>query len=354
MSTRTHEDTLEEQSFLRRWLLPRLQWRLAASTGLANEQVYVGRSDWLFFRPDVDYVIGRGFLEPHVQEARRRSGNAWLPAPEPDPFPALVDLHRYLLSRQIHLIVMPTPVKTTVEPEQFSGRALDQAKALQNPSFVQFKGQLAALGIDVLDPAPLLVKAKLESGEAQYLRADTHWTPEAMDAVGQELAKKIEAVHLVSEPAPGGFSRRPVVVQGMGDTAGMLLLPPQQRWISAESVTIQMVVRRDGRMWRSDRAAEILLLGDSFSNVYSDAALGWGASAGLGEQLSYFLQRPVDRLAVNAGGALQARKALHRDLASGDDRLAGKKVVVYQFAARELAQGNWQIVDLADSEPANR
>ena len=84
------EDRLGEQSFLRRWLLPRLQWRLAASLGLGNEQVYVGREGWLFFRPDLDYVIGRGFLDSPVQEARRRSGDAWLPAPEPDPIPALV------------------------------------------------------------------------------------------------------------------------------------------------------------------------------------------------------------------------------------------------------------------------
>ena len=134
----------------------------------------------------------------------------------------------------------------------------------------------------------------------------------------------------------------------------MLTLPAEQQWISPEGVTARMVIRRDGKTWQVDKGAEILLLGDSFANVYSDAALGWGASAGLGEQLSYFLQRPVDRLAVNAGGALQARKTLQRVLASGEDRLAGKRVVIYQFAARELAQGDWQIVELADIESVNR
>ena len=107
-----------------------------------------------------------------------------------------------------------------------------------------------------------------------------------------------------------------------------------------------MVSDRAGKRWRASREAEILLLGDSFSNVYSDPALGWGASAGLAEQLSYYLQRPVDKLAVNAGGALQARMHLQRVQSTGEDRLAGKKVVVYQFATRELSQGDWRILQL--------
>ena len=38
--------------------------------------------------------------------------------------------------------------------------------------------------------------------------------------------------------------------------------------------------------------------------------------------------------------------ALARELASDRDRLAGKKIVVYQFAVRELSIGNWKLIDL--------
>jgi alginate O-acetyltransferase complex protein AlgJ len=34
-------------------------------------------------------------------------------------------------------------------------------------------------------------------------------------------------------------------------------------------------------------------------------------------------------------------------LVRGKDRLAGKKVVVWQFASRELAVGNWKLLDMA-------
>ena len=42
------------------------------------------------------------------------------------------------------------------------------------------------------------------------------------------------------------------------------------------------------------------------------------------EQVSFFLQRPVDRIALNAGGALAARQALQRHLSDSTGRLAGK------------------------------
>jgi alginate O-acetyltransferase complex protein AlgJ len=124
----------------------------------------------------------------------------------------------------------------------------------------------------------------------------------------------------------------------------MLLLPTDQMLFPPERVTTSMVMRLDGRLWRSQRDAEVLLLGDSFSNIYSDSTLGWGSGAGLAEQLGFHLQRPVDKLALNAGGALATRQALQRTLATGEDRLVGKKVVIYQFATRELVSGDWRIL----------
>ena len=90
----------------------------------------------------------------------------------------------------------------------------------------------------------------------------------------------------------------------------------------------------------------MLILGDSFTNVFSDPRLGWGASAGLAERLSFHLELPVDRIALNAGGAHASREALARDLEGGRRRLAATEVVIYQFAERELSQGDWRRVDL--------
>jgi alginate O-acetyltransferase complex protein AlgJ len=70
--------------------------------------------------------------------------------------------------------------------------------------------------------------------------------------------------------------------------------------------------------------------------------MGWGSSAGFAEQLSYVLRRPVDRLMQNDQGAFATRAMLQRD----PGRLAGKRVVIYQFAARELTMGDWKILSI--------
>ena len=68
----------------------------------------------------------------------------------------------------------------------------------------------------------------------------------------------------------------------------------------------------------------------------------------LAEQLAVSLRRPVDKIAVNAGGAYGARERLVSELAAGHDRLAGKKIVIWQFAQRELAVGDWKLLPLDD------
>ena len=118
----------------------------------------------------------------------------------------------------------------------------------------------------------------------------------------------------------------------------MLDLPENDPLFPPETVWLRRILRPDGSPWRSSRDADVLLLGDSFSNIYSLESMGWGTSAGFAEQLSYVLRRPVDRLVQNDEGAFATRTMLQRE----PDRLTGKRVVVYQFSARELAFGDWR------------
>ena len=69
------ENALEEESVLGRTLRPPAQQFLSAWPGAGNERVYVGRDGWLFYRPDVEYVTGRGFHDPGVVRRRMASGS---------------------------------------------------------------------------------------------------------------------------------------------------------------------------------------------------------------------------------------------------------------------------------------
>lgn len=143
-----------------------------------------------------------------------------------------------------------------------------------------------------------------------------------------------------------------MAVRNLGDIAVMMRLPADQDLFPGEEVTIRQVLQPDGRPWRPAADADVLLLGDSYTNIYSMAQMSWGESAGLAEQLSLALGRPVDRIAQNDAGAHATRQALALELARGHDRLAGKRVVIWQFAIRELAAGDWKLLPLGEVPPA--
>jgi alginate O-acetyltransferase complex protein AlgJ len=337
------EDGLERKSWLGAALLPRTQ-RVLTALGVGNEKVYLGRDRWLYYTPDVQYVTGFPFLQPEVLKRRRLGGPAWEKGPQPDPIPALIDFQRQLAHRGIALLVMPTPLKPMIEPEGLAPRTV--APPLENPSWPDLVRRLNAAGLQVFDPSPLLAQEKAAHGQAQYLRTDSHWTPQAMDLVARQLAERVRTLGGLGPSTGAGYFRQTQNVSNTGDLAVLLTLPSTHPLKEPEHAMIQRVETAEGSPWRADPRSAILLLGDSFTNIYSQSDLGWGTGAGLAEQLSYYLARPVDRLALNSGGALNTRQRLAQDLAIGNDRLAGKKVVVYQFAMRELAIGDWRLIGM--------
>lgn len=352
------ERGLEDDSVVGAWLLPRLQLLLVRFARVGNEQVYLGSDGWLYHRPGVDYVTGPGFLEGEVLARRRLGGDACDGPPQPDPVAAIGRFAGELAERGIRLVVMPTPVKPVVDPERLARRRAAAAPA-QNPSFGAFAGALEARGIEVFDPTPLL----LEPGS--YLATDTHWRPQAVERVAEALAARLEAMGSLASARGDGLTRVARRARHFGDLVLLLNLPADQSLYTPEEVAPRAVLAGGGP-WRPTRGAEVLLLGDSFSNVYADAAafrserlgdeLSWGEGAGLAEQLSFALARPVDRIVRNAGGAHAARADLAREVAreaeAGRDRLAGVRVVVWQFAVRELSGGDWRELALAPRPPA--
>ena len=136
----------------------------------------------------------------------------------------------------------------------------------------------------------------------------------------------------------------------------MLDLPADQRIFPREKVSLRKIAERGGREpWKPLKTADVLVLGDSFSNIYSLGAMGWGEGAGFIEHLSLAMQRPLDRITRNDNGSFATREFLAGEMARGRDRLAGKRLVIYQFAIRELAVGNWKRIDLkiGTPEPVN-
>jgi len=342
----TYEDRLTEESFLTKALVPTVQLFMASILGGGNEKAYIGRDKWLFYRPSLDYLTGPGFLDPVRLAHRAAMGNEWTPAPQPDPRQAILEFRDHLAERNIALVLVPTPAKPGVHPERFSKRYKRSSKELplHNVSYDDCIKELRDQGVLVCELDEEL--KRVVGSEPLYLATDTHWHPEIMDAVAQRLADFLKEKVLLPALPKSNYKRLAQEVSNHGDLTRMMKLPENQTFFEPETVRIQQVLNAANEFWRPIASADVLILGDSFSNIYSLASMEWGVSAGLAEQLSFHLQRPLDVIIRNDEGSNATRGALSRDLARGKDRLEGKRVVIWQFAERELALGDWKSFDM--------
>ena len=315
-----YEDSINETTPVREAFLEPLQQFLLTVLKTGNEKVIVGKDGYLFYPEDVDYLLEPGFMR-QVRQWKRKQSEV-----QPDPVQAIVKFKNDLKGRGIRLIVLPVPVKAC-----FYGDKLHATKAyLENKDYRDFLDVLKQAEVDVLDLNEDFHNLQL-SGTQPFLKTDTHWTPEAMDLAADRCAKLLGCDNAL----PAGDE---ATVTNIGDTAALLNLKDNP--YPPETVTFRQFDMIP------DTSSDVLILGDSFVNIYSMEAMNWGVRGGFSEHLAARLDRQVDVIARNDGGDYASRSILARELARGRNRLAGKKTVIWVFSARKLPTGDWKDFDL--------
>lgn len=318
---------LERSSPLRKVLLPPMNRYLTGHFGAQNADVLRGRDGWLFYGPAVSHLTGPGFLSARLLRQN-------------DPVEALALFHEQLAERGIALVVVPLPVKASIYPEQLSSRA-PADRAIQSASHEAFLAALEARGVMACDVSDALIRAKANG--PVYLARDSHWTPEGMHAAAEALHVFLQEHTPDLAPGHGGYQAGPPrSIEHAGDLAVMLAPRDAARYGMNETIQHQAVAGPDGTPWAPDLSGKVLLLGDSFANIFEVEGMGWGAHGGLAAWLSLLLQQPLDTITQNGDGAHATRLRLTQALQRGEDRLAGKSIVIFAFAARELSLGEWK------------
>jgi len=338
------EKGIEDASYAKAWVQPRAQLWLTRLGRVGNKLAVVGHDGWLYFTPGVLHVAGPGFLDHVSQQNREKEAlDAGQEAVHADPLRAIVAFQRALAQRGAQLVLVPMPDKAALEPGPLHGRFGPETAPAQNVDYERFLEQVRSAKIAVFD-ARRSAPARREN--PLYLRQDTHFAPAFMELIARDLAQAVVqlgvlpppstalALHAVEQPA----SR-------VGDLVDMLKLPEEQQLFQPQSVLVHQVQNESGDAWEPDPAADVLLLGDSFTNIFSLEGMGWGSASGLAPHLALALHRPVDVIAQNDSGAFATRQALSRELQAGQDRLAGKRVVIWEFASRELSVGDWKALE---------
>lgn len=302
-------------------------WQTAmVRLGTGNESVLVGRDSWLEYRSAFEYVVGRPFLDKK-RLAEVQAG---------DPRRAIRRFAADLRKRGIQLWVVPMPSKVMVHPEGFAKGLESRLEELDNPSAAQMRSELEALGIRFLDPLPAM--REIARTQRAFLKSDSHWSPVSISKTAELLATALEAEGILS-PRDTEWRRSVQKIDYGSDLSRMLKLRETQLF-PLEPIEIPVVTTPRGRIFKNDPQAEVLILGDSFSNIFAPRGGSFPA------QLAYFLGRKVDRIAIDGGGATLNRSQLVRELKANPHRLDKVKVVVLEFAMRELSSGHWQVLQL--------
>ena len=337
-----YEDTLAQDSAVRRRVQPRVQEALCRYLGFGNTMSFVAPRGWLFYSLGLDYLSGPGFLEAHAISKREQAfyddGETEIGA---DPRPAIIRFHRDLQAAGVHLVFVPIPVKQMIQPGQMGSRlAFDRPIATpNNPDYARFIGDLRKAGVDVFDPTP----AKLLPGERpRYLPQDTHWTPQWMEEVAGKLVEHINrTVALGPAPRETNWAVRAEMAARVGDIAETLSLRAGQTLFRPQTAQLKRVVdARTGEDWQPREDADVVFIGDSFSNIYSSEEMGFGVGAGFPQQVSRLLGRDLDMIVINGGAASDARE----ELARRPRPLVGKKLVIWEVSMHELTSSNWRVI----------
>ncbi len=298
---------------------------MLSSIGEGSDEVVIGKNGWLFHRNAIRFMT--------------RTANKHRHAP---PITAITAFADYLKSRDIHLVLLPVPPKLAIYPEKFGHRLLDTPVA--PPVWAEWKAQVEATGAKVFDLMPVLAEAKARTTTPAplYLKTDTHWTPEAAELVAAQLGRFLAAEGLLPPAADPAAPAADQAVTAVGDLRRMLRLAESSTMFPPETVTIREVRTATGLRWQNSEESDVLLMGDSFCNIFSQKSLGWGTGAGFAEHLGRALGRPVSTILRNGDGAFATRAMLSRSLQTGHDRLKICKVVIWEFDATQITEGEWK------------
>jgi len=309
-----------------------------------NGKTRIGKDGWLFLKTALDSLTGYGPIEIEPTSVSKDPRlTHWQ-----SPLNAIKRFAEQLNEFGVELVIVSIPVKPMIYPEHLGQSAKGPITHPDSETFYSFLSSLP--NVDVLDLT--LPLSKLKSKSKVFLKQDTHWTPE-----GMKESAKIIATYVKSKNWNYGNRNLKAGPDENRSSLGDLVesLNTYSKIFDLETVIASPVTGKT-----VDRESPIILLGDSFTNIYStDTTLNWGKNAGLADHIALNLGSSLDVIAINGGGATEARKKLAARRGSAS-LMKNKKAVIWAITARDLflsstqahkARVHWEDVNFDTREP---
>ncbi len=329
---RSLESDLESSSWFPQALRPWWQRLRFALLGDLGEKAVLGRDGWLFYAPDVRYLV-EPF--PHVATSAQRMTIR---------LSAIIAFRDQLARKGIRLLVVPMPVKPSVYPDKLTRRVVSGGQSFSSHT-LELISKLKAAGVEVSNLfetfRELREKNSLPESEPYYLVRDTHWSGKAVIIAAEEVAEQIRRLGWIDSGSTD-YDLKAVVAKRRSDVAQMVKAPGVEEKYPPEDVLCHQVVQKnDGKPYQDDPHSPVLVLGDSFLRIYQRDE---PTAAGFISHLAMKLRRPLASI-VNDGGA---STLVRQELARRAEILQGKRLVIWEFVERDIRFGmeGWKQVAL--------
>jgi hypothetical protein len=194
----------------------------------------------------------------------------------------------------------------------------------------------------VIDLLPKLLEQR---DQAQlYCRTDSHYSGAGLELFAAAAAEALKKEGWYEGVAKKEFAATKLPLKINGDLRQMAGGAG-----SEEDLELQVVTAKgDGKSVESDPNSPVILLGDSHTLVFQAGGDLHAKGAGLFDHLSAGLGFAVDLLGVRGSGVTPARIKLFQRAKQDPNYLAGKKALIWCFAAREFTgAGGWKEIPVA-------
>jgi len=287
------------------------------------------RKGWLAARSMALFQYLNADLFPDAEPLAKPGG------PGDTAFEALVATRDELAAADVELLVVIFPTRLNLYPECFVDVAVGEDFAGYAPGLERFLARLSDAHIAVLDLLPPFAAERggpdAPQTEQVGLTFNGHWSPKGLALGARLLADEIRSRPWYEAPdEPPSHARARLVAEDIlwGPTENTEPAPG----LGPQPLRIERVVGADGRpIVASDPTSPVVLLGDSFSTIYSDEG------ADFPRHLAYELGAPVDVIASPGGGPYSSRAALARRR----NGLRGKRLVIWTFYSHSLMNRRW-------------
>ena len=303
----------------------------AEAANSANAMAVSAKDGWYFLAGELRHISVGKFWGDEAAKVSRASKPEWA-----DPTESIVDFKTQLEKAGIELLLVPVPPKAVIYPEMLADGL--QASPRLDSQHAEFYKLLTEKGVKVLELSAEFGKERsAKATQLLYCKTDTHWSPFACELTARMIKQRLVGRDWLAGAKPGDFKSQEMSREINGDLANG---GPK------ETLAAHVVSRADGKS-AIERTSPVLLLGDSHCLVFQAGEDMHGTGGGLADHLAAELGISIDLLGVRGSGATSSRISLMQRVRSEENYLAGKKLVIWCFTAREFTESQgWRKVPI--------